>query len=96
MNRQAVLTLQLDVELHDAFMEAAKASHQPASQILRDMMRDFVSQQTTDPDYMAFLTRKVDIARSQLVSGKSLDETDVEQEFAARRSAVVAGGRSRT
>lgn len=96
MSRQAVLTLQLDVELHDAFMEAAKTSRQPASQILRDMMRDFISQQTADPDYLAFLKRKVEIARSQLASGKSLDEADIEQEFTARRSAVIAGGHSRT
>jgi len=96
MTKDAVFTFHLDVDLHDAFMEAAKDSQQSASQILRDMMRDFVRQQTTEPEYTAFLQRKVDIARSQIASGQDLNATDVEQEFAARRAAAAGGSRSRS
>ncbi|CAD7053331.1 antitoxin of toxin-antitoxin stability system [Pseudorhizobium endolithicum] len=96
MTKDAVFTFHLDVELHDAFMAAAKDSQQSASQILRDMMRDFVRQQATEPEYTAFLQRKVDAARSQISSGEGLDAIDVEQEFAARRAAVAGGSRSRS
>jgi hypothetical protein len=88
MRKEAILTLQVDVELHDAFMAAAKASHRPASQIIRDMMLDFVRHQEADPEYIAFLQSKVGLARSQIASGNSLSDDEVEQEFAAKRAAI--------
>lgn len=93
MSKDAILTLQVDVELHDAFMAAAKASHRPASQIIRDMMRDFVGQQGSNPDYVAFLQRKADLARSQIASGDTLSDEEVEREFAEKRTAISSGRR---
>jgi predicted transcriptional regulator len=93
MRKEAILTLQVDVELHDAFMAAAKASHRPASQIIRDMMRDFIAQQEANPDYVAFLQRKVDLARSQIASGDTLSDEEVEREFAEKRTAISNGRR---
>lgn len=43
MADEAMFTLALDAELRDQFV--AEATHQPASQIVREFMRDFVSRQ---------------------------------------------------
>jgi predicted transcriptional regulator len=61
MAKEAVFTMKLDHELRDAFMAAAAAADRPASQIVREFMRDYVQQ---DREYVAFLQRKVDAARA--------------------------------
>jgi predicted transcriptional regulator len=52
--KEAVFTLKLEAELRDAFMAEAEASHRPASQIVRDFMRDFVRTQKEKRDYEAW------------------------------------------
>lgn len=42
MLKEAVFTMKLEPELRDAFMAEAEATHRPASQIVRELMRDFV------------------------------------------------------
>jgi hypothetical protein len=42
MGWQAVFTMKLEPELRDAFMAAAKRADRPASQLMRELMRDFV------------------------------------------------------
>jgi predicted transcriptional regulator len=45
MPKQAMFTLKLESDLREQFMAEAEAAHRPASQIVRDFMRDFVNQQ---------------------------------------------------
>jgi predicted transcriptional regulator len=45
MTKDAMFTLKLEAELRDQFMAAAAAAHRPASQIVREFMRDFVQRQ---------------------------------------------------
>ncbi len=52
--KEAVFTLKLEAELRDAFMAEAEASHRPASQIVRDFMRDFVKTQQDQRNYEAW------------------------------------------
>ncbi len=85
MSKQAVFTMKLEPELREQFMSEAEASHRPASQIVREMMRDFVRTQREAREYEAFLQRKVDIARDAVRSGDGLSNEDVEAQFAARR-----------
>ncbi len=40
MAKEAVFNLKLESELREDFMAAAQAAHQPASQVMRDLMRD--------------------------------------------------------
>lgn len=64
MSKEAVFTMKLEPELRTEFMAAAKASHRPASQILRELMRDFVQRQREAREYDDFLRRKVEKARA--------------------------------
>jgi predicted transcriptional regulator len=67
MAKEAVFTMKLEPELREAFMAAAAAADRPASQIVREFMRDFIRQ---DPAYVDFLHRKVDRARADIAAGR--------------------------
>jgi predicted transcriptional regulator len=66
MSKESVFTMKLEPELRDAFMAEAEASHRPASQVVRDLMREFVERQRKAREYEAFLRGKVDTARAQI------------------------------
>jgi predicted transcriptional regulator len=86
MSKQAVFTMKLEPELREQFMAEAEASHRPASQIVREMMRQFVQKQRESREYEAFLQHKVDTARASMNAGEGLTHDEVEAEFGARRA----------
>lgn len=92
MSKQAVFTMKLEPELREEFMAEAEASHRPASQIVREMMRQFVQTQRESREYEAFLQRKVDNARVSMRAGEGLTNDEVEAQFAARRAQVTKKG----
>ena len=92
MSKEAVFTMKLEAELRADFIAEAQAADRPASQILRELMRDFVKQQRQARDYDAFLEKKVEIARTSVLEGKGLGNEEVEAIFAARRAAVDTKG----
>ena len=55
MSKEAVFTMKLEPELRDAFMAEAQASHRPASQVVRELMREFVDRQQKARHYETFL-----------------------------------------
>lgn len=83
MAKEAVFTMKLEPELRDAFMAAAKADDRPASQIVREFMRDYVQQ---DREYVAWLQKKVDIARASIEAGRGRSDEEVRADFAKRRA----------
>ncbi|MBC3207224.1 antitoxin of toxin-antitoxin stability system [Pseudomonas sp. SWRI111] len=85
MSKQAVFTMKLEPELREEFMAEAEAAHRPASQIMRDMMRQYVQTQREAREYEAFLQRKVEIARESIRVGDGLNNDEVEAAFAAKR-----------
>ena len=89
MSKDAVFTMKLEPQLRDAFIAEAAAAHRPASQIVRDLMRDFVQRQREARDYEGFVRRKVDIARTEREAGLTFSNEDVEAEFAARRADLL-------
>lgn len=87
MAKQAVFTMKLEPELRDAFMAAAERADRPASQVVREMMRDFIDQ---DREYLAFLQRKVDRALSDVAAGRLSSQEEVEADMNARRDRIMA------
>ncbi len=78
MAKEAVFTMKLESELRDAFMAAAAAADRPASQIVRELMRDYVRQ---DRDYVNWLQRKVDTARADIATGRVHGHDEVTAEM---------------
>ena len=83
MAKEAVFTMKLEPELRDAFMAAAAAADRPASQVVREMMRNYVNQ---DREYVAWLQAKVDTARRSIAEGRGRSDADVRADFAMRRA----------
>lgn len=88
MTKAAVFTMKLEPDLRAEFMAAAEASHRPASQVVREMMREFVKRQQDQRDHSAFLHRKVEAARASVHEGQGRSNEAVEAEFAARRARI--------
>jgi predicted transcriptional regulator len=90
MSKQAVFTMKLESELREDFMAEAEAAHRPASQVVRELMREFVQRQREAREYDEFLSRKVDVSRASVKAGIGHVNDEVEALFAARR-AVATG-----
>lgn len=90
MSKEAVFTMKLEPELRADFMAETEAVHRPASQVLRELMREFVQRQREAREYDEFLRRKVDVARSSMRAGIGRSNEEVEAEFAARRASTAS------
>ena len=86
MTEEAVFTMKLESDLRSAFLAAAADAHRPASQVVRDLMRDYIKQQADRREYEAFLHAKVAKARASLREDGGLDNDEVTAEFARQRS----------
>jgi predicted transcriptional regulator len=60
MPKEAMFSLKLDAALHEAFMAEAQAVDRPASQIVREFMREFVEKRQKDRDYDAWFRAEVE------------------------------------
>lgn len=88
MPKEAVFTMKLEPELRDQFKAEAEATHRPASQVMRELMREFVQRQREARAYDEFLHNKVNAARASIRGGQGRPNDEVEAEFAARRAQV--------
>ena len=89
MTKEAVFTMKLEPELRADFMAEAEATHRPASQILRELMREFVQRQRELRGHEEFVSQKVAVARVSMLAGVGQSNDDVEVNFAARREALA-------
>lgn len=86
MAKEAVFTMKLEADLRADFMAETDALHRPASQVVRELMRDFIEQQRLKREHSAFVERKVAKARTSMHAGKGFDNDEVEAEFANLRA----------
>ena len=89
MPKEAVFTMKLEPELRAEFMAEAEAAHRPASQVLRELMREFVQRQRETREYGEFLRRKVEAGRISMRAGRGRSNEEVEATFAERRASVA-------
>ncbi len=90
MSKEAVFTMKLEPKLREQFMAEVQAAHRPASQVIRDLMRDFIERQRRAREYDAFLRGKVAAARASLRQGKGRTNDQVEAKFSKRRKQASA------
>jgi len=62
MSKDAIFTMKLEPELRNQFVAEAEAAHRPASQVVRELMREFVQRQRQAREYDEFLQRKIELA----------------------------------
>ena len=83
----AQIVVDLDPELRDALFERAKAEDRPESEIVEQLIANYVVE-NDDPDYWAFVAKHVEAARQSLRDGRGIPNAEVEAKFAARREAI--------
>ncbi|SEO19286.1 hypothetical protein SAMN05216404_11364 [Nitrosospira multiformis] len=88
MTKEAVFTMKLEPELRAEFIAEAEAAHRPASQVVRELMREFIQRQRQAREYDEFLRQKVEVARRSVHAGKGRSADEIEAEFALRRNAA--------
>lgn len=88
MAKEAVFTMKLEADLRADFMAETEALHRPASQVVRELMREFVERQRHKREHSAFVERKVALARASMQAGQGHDNDEVEADFAKRRAAI--------
>lgn len=85
MPKESVFTLKLEPDLRRAFVAVARANDRPASQVVRELMREYIDRYRLAGEYAAFLGAKVERARAQVAAGRYAAAADVESRFAAMR-----------
>ena len=79
MPKEAVFTVKLESDLRDAFAAEAEAMHSPASQIVRELMREFVQRKREarehDAWFRAEVQRALDDPRPGIPHDAVMDET---------------------
>jgi predicted transcriptional regulator len=95
MSKEAVFTMKLETDLRDAFMAEAATKHVPASQIVRDLMRDYVKRERESRDYDAWYRRKVEEGLADLEAGHTYSNDEVKAHFAERRARWLAEAEAR-
>jgi predicted transcriptional regulator len=86
MPKEAVFTMKLEPELRDAFMAAAAKVDRPASQVVRELMRNYVEEQKEKREYEEFVRRKVAKAMKSVEAGIGRSNEEVNADFARRRA----------
>src|SRR3546814_19493984 len=70
-------------------MAEAEAAHRPASQVVRELMREFVQRQRQTREYDEFLQRKDDTASASMRLGRGRSNDEVDAAAVARRAKVT-------
>ena len=85
MSKEAVFTMKLEPQLRAAFMAEAANEDRPASQVVRELMRDYIEQRSQARAYHDYLSRKIEAARTSMHAGQGQSNEAVETAFADRR-----------
>lgn len=88
MNQETIFTMKLDSDLQADFNAEAHAINRPPSELMRDLMWEFVQRQRAQREYKEFLARKVRQGEEDLRLGQQLSNEEVEAEFANLRKAA--------
>ena len=91
MPKEAVFTLKLEADLRDQFMAEAEAAHRPASQLVRELMRDFVDRQREARDYDGWFRAQVEegIREADDPSIPKIPHEEMQKEWAVQRAALL-------
>ncbi len=87
--KDTTFTLKIEAELRERFMAVVAEEDRSASQVVRELMRDYIARREEEGEYDDFLRRKLEISRRQRDAGLHLSNEEVEAEAAARRADLL-------
>lgn len=89
MGTKTVFTMKLEPDLRDTFMAEAAAADRPASQVVRELMRNYIEQRRHERAYNEYLRCKVEHSRADKAAGRFRANDEVEADFASRRASLA-------
>jgi predicted transcriptional regulator len=97
MPKEAVFTMKLETELREAFMAEAEAARRPASQIVREMMADYVDARRAEREHDEWFHAEVEEALREAddPSTQFFSHEEVMAEVRARLEKRIAEAESR-
>lgn len=98
MSKEAMFTLKLEPELREQFMAEAAAADRPASQIIREFMRDFIRQQRAAREHDEWFRAEVEQAMREAddPNVKRIPQEDASAEWHRQRAELVKRAGERT
>ncbi|MCJ8237576.1 hypothetical protein [Peteryoungia algae] len=93
MTRKAQLKVDLDAKLADDFAAAVTSAQTSESEVLREMVQDYVERQKVDSGYRQFMEAKVARGRDDVAAGEFIAADDAERMFAERRERALKASR---
>ena len=92
MSKEAVFTLKLEPDLRDQFMAEAEAAHRPASQLVRELMRDYIDRQRAAREHDAWFRAEVEqgMREADDPSVKRIPHEEVMDQWRRQRAELVA------
>ncbi|MCZ8179364.1 MAG: hypothetical protein O9309_10055 [Rhizobium sp.] len=89
MTRKSNIQIDLDPKLADDFAAAVTSAQTSESEVLREMVQDYVERQKVSDGYRRFLEAKVARGREDVAAGEVIAAEDAERMFAERRELVT-------
>lgn len=89
MSKEAVFTMKLEPDLRARFLAEAAREDRPASQVMRELMREYIAQRREAKGYHDYLAHKVAIARAQKAVGQFASNDEVEAKAKVRRKGLL-------
>jgi predicted transcriptional regulator len=98
MPKAAMFTLKLEPELREQFVAEAQATDRPASQIVREFMRDFVKQQRAAREHDAWLRAEVQqgMCEADNPKVKRIPHEEISAKWRRQRTKLVKRAGKRT
>ncbi|WP_024674814.1 antitoxin [Pseudomonas syringae] len=90
MSKEAVFTMKLEPELRSEFMAEAAGEDRPASQVMRELMREYIAHRRQAREYDDYLRGKVEAGRTSIRADLGRSNEEVETTFAANRAHAAA------
>ena len=70
MAKRSAFQFELDTDLSDAFLSAAKSAQREPEELIAELVQESVDQQGVETGYADFLQKKVDRARKSVAAGE--------------------------
>ncbi|HWK43233.1 MAG TPA: antitoxin of toxin-antitoxin stability system [Stellaceae bacterium] len=98
MPKEAMFTLKLEADLRDEFMAEAEATHRPASQLVREFMRDFIRQRREAREHDVWFRTEVEqgMREADDPGVKRIPHDDVASNWRQQRAELVKRAGKRT
>lgn len=90
MPKEAIFNVTIDAALHETFVAETTAADRPTSEVISELMQDFIARQREARAYDAFVRRKVARAEEDVRRGAVLSNEEVEARAAEQRARLLA------